>query len=187
MIETARCHRVHPDPIDPVAGAERSRPGTVDSWWPGAHRIGVTSAALDRLLAVLVVALAVTGLVSLRMGAASGRLAVRAPWDPGRALAVTVAWKIGRSLPRAIRARRWGRVVLGLLVSLATAAALVGGFAWVAGGRLLSIGAWTVLTFHAWIGLALIPLVLIHLAPRRWRLLVPRFGAVAVGWSGARS
>ena len=134
----------------------------------------MTSAALDRLLAVLVVALAVTGLVSLRMGASSDAWLFALHGILGGALAITVAWKIGGSLPRAIRARRWRRVMLGLLVSLATAAALVGGFAWVAGGRLLSIGAWTVLTFHAWIGLALIPLVLIHLAPRRWRLLVPR-------------
>jgi DMSO/TMAO reductase YedYZ molybdopterin-dependent catalytic subunit len=65
-------------------------------------------------------------------------------------------------------------VALGLCVSLATVAALVGGFAWVLSGRLLSIGSWTVLTIHAWIGLALVPIVAIHLLPRRWRLLVPR-------------
>ena len=134
----------------------------------------MTSAALDRLLAVLVLALASSGLVSLRMGASADAWLFALHGILGGALAVTVAWKIGTSLPRAIRARRWRRVILGLLVSFATAAALVGGFAWVVSGRLLSIGAWTVLTVHAWIGLALIPLVLIHLAPRRWRLLIPR-------------
>lgn len=140
----------------------------------------MTSATLDRLLAVLVVALGTTGLVSLRMGASGDAWLFALHGILGGALAVTVAWKIGHSLPKAIRARRWRRVALGLLVSFATAAAIVGGFAWVAGGRLLSIGAWTVLTVHAWVGLALIPLVVIHLVPRRWRLLVPR-RSTAVG------
>ena len=55
----------------------------------------------------------------------------------------------------------------------AVAAALSGGWLWAASGQLLSIGSWTVLTLHAWIGLALVPLVLVHLLPRRWRLLRP--------------
>jgi hypothetical protein len=134
----------------------------------------VTSAALDRVLAVLVVALAATGLVSLRMGAPGDGWLFAVHGVLGGALALAVGWKIGRSMPRAVRARRWGRVALGLMVSIATTAALVGGFAWVAGGRLLSLGSWTVLTIHAWIGLALVPLILVHLLPRRWRLLVPR-------------
>lgn len=132
----------------------------------------MTSAALDRLLAVLVVALAVTGLVSLRMGApGDGWLFVLHGLLAG-ALAVVASRKIRASLPRAVRARRWWRVVLGLAVSLATAAALIGGFAWVASGRLLSLGSWTILTIHAWVGLALVPLVVVHLLPGRWRLLL---------------
>jgi hypothetical protein len=91
----------------------------------------------------------------------------------GGSLAVAVAWKLRRSMPKAVRARRWHRVALALLVSAGTAAALVGGFAWVATGRLLSLGSWTILTIHAWIGLALVPLIAVHLLPRRWRLLVP--------------
>jgi hypothetical protein len=138
----------------------------------------VTAAALDRLLAVLVVALAATGLLSLRAGAPSDGWLFVGHGLLGGALAVAVAWKVARSMPRAVRARRWGRVALGGLVSLATAAALVGGFAWVASGEPLSIGSWTVLTIHAWIGLALVPVLVIHLLPRRWRLLVPRAPAV---------
>lgn len=134
----------------------------------------MTSAALDRLLAVLVVALAATGIISLRMGAPGDGWLFAVHGVLGGALAIAVGWKIGHSMPKAVRARRWGRVALGLVVSIATAGALVGGFAWVAGGRLLSLGSWTVLTIHAWIGLALVPLVLVHLLPRRWRLLVPR-------------
>ncbi len=140
------------------------------------HRSAVTSASLDRLLAFLVVALAATGLVSLRMGAVGDWWLFAAHGLLGGALAIAATWKIARSMPRAVRARRWGRAALGLLVSVATAAALVGGFAWVAGGRMLSLGSWTILTVHAWIGLALVPLVLVHLLPRRWRLLVPRPG-----------
>jgi hypothetical protein len=133
----------------------------------------VTSAALDRLLAVLVVALAATGLVSLRMGAPGDGWLFAGHGLLGGALAVGVAWKLGRSLPQAVRSRRWARVALGLTVSIATAAALVGGFAWVASGRLLSFGSWTILTIHAWVGLALVPIIAVHLLPRRWRLLMP--------------
>jgi hypothetical protein len=136
----------------------------------------VTSAALDRLLAVLVVALAASGLVSLRMGAPGDGWLFALHGVLGGALAIVVSGKVRESLPRAVRARRWRRVALGLVVSLATTAALAGGFAWVASGKLLSLGSWTILTIHAWIGLALVPLVIVHLLPGRWRLLVPRVG-----------
>jgi len=134
----------------------------------------MTNATLDRLLAVLVAALAVTGLVSLRMGAAADAWLFAVHGLLAAALAVMVGGKVVRSLPKAVRARRWRRVFLGSILSLATSAALVAGFAWVAAGRLLTIGSWTVLTLHAWIGLFLIPVTLVHLLPRRWRLLVPR-------------
>lgn len=149
-------------------------PAKFDSAGSSAQSGAVTSAALDRLLAVLVVALAATGLVSLRMGAPGDGWLFALHAMLGGALATVVSWKVGQSLPRAVRARRWRRVVLGLVVSIATAAALAGGFAWVASGRLLSLGSWTILTIHAWIGLALVPLVVVHLLPGRWRLLVPR-------------
>src|SRR4051794_39634608 len=147
---------------------------TVDRSGRPLHRGQMTAAALDRLLAVLVAALAVTGLVSLRMGAAADAWLFAVHGLLAAALAITVGWKVLHSLPKAVAARRWRRVLLGSILSLATCAALVGGFAWVAGGRLLAIGAWTVLTIHAWIGLFLIPLAVVHLLPRRWRLLVPR-------------
>jgi hypothetical protein len=133
----------------------------------------VTSAALDRLLAVLIAALVTTGLVTLRMGAVGEAWVFVTHGLLAAALAVTVAMKLGRSLPRAIRARRWRRVAFGLVLSAATIGALVAGFAWVASGRLLTIASWTVLTVHAWIGLVLVPITLVHLLPRRWRLLRP--------------
>ena len=80
-------------------------------------------------------------------------------------------------------AGRVARLVLGLTVALFATAALTGGYMWVALGELMwldvpAIGRWTVMTLHAWVGLVLVPLVLIHLFPRRWRLLRP--GARAV-------
>jgi DMSO/TMAO reductase YedYZ molybdopterin-dependent catalytic subunit len=134
----------------------------------------MTAAALDRLLAVLIVALATTGLISLRMGAPGDAWLFGLHGLLAAALAIAAGLKVAGSLPRAVRARRWRRVFLGMVLSIATVAALVGGFAWVAGGRILTVGSWTVLTVHAWIGLVLLPLAAIHLAPRRWRLLVPR-------------
>jgi DMSO/TMAO reductase YedYZ molybdopterin-dependent catalytic subunit len=141
-----------------------------------AHRFPVTAATQDRLLAVLLVALAATGLVSLRMGASNEAWLFAFHGLLAAALAVTALAKIGRSLPKAVAARRWRRVVLGSALSIATVASVIAGFAWVASGRLLTIGAWTVLTLHAWIGIVLIPIAVLHLAPRRWRLLVPRPG-----------
>jgi len=151
------------------------RDATLDRSDTTAHRWGVTTAALDRLLALLIAALVTTGLVTLRMGAEGEAWVFAVHGLLAAALAVTVAMKLGRSLPKAVRARRWGRVALGLVLSAATIAALVLGFAWVASGRLLTVASWTVLTVHAWIGLVLVPITVLHLLPRRWRLLrVPR-------------
>jgi DMSO/TMAO reductase YedYZ molybdopterin-dependent catalytic subunit len=69
-------------------------------------------------------------------------------------------------------------------VTLAAAASLTGGWLWVASGSLLSVGTFTVLTLHAWVGLALVPLVIVHLLPRRWRLLRP--GPLAVRRTAGR-
>jgi DMSO/TMAO reductase YedYZ molybdopterin-dependent catalytic subunit len=91
-------------------------------------------------------------------------------------LLVAVAIKLQRSLPGAVVARRWGRLALGSLLAALTLAALTGGFVWVASGRILSIGPWTILTLHVWAALALVPVVAAHLVPRRWRLLRPRSG-----------
>jgi DMSO/TMAO reductase YedYZ molybdopterin-dependent catalytic subunit len=49
----------------------------------------------------------------------------------------------------------------------------VGGFGWVASGRIVSIGPWTVLTLHVLAALALVPIAVAHLIPRRWRVLRP--------------
>jgi DMSO/TMAO reductase YedYZ molybdopterin-dependent catalytic subunit len=148
----------------------------------------MTSAALDRLLAVLVVAMAATGLLTLRAGTPDAGWLFTLHGGLAGSLLVTVLVKVRRSAPKAAGMRRWGRLVLGLLVALMASASMIAGYAWVASGDLLAvglpaIGSITVLTLHVWIGLVLLPILVIHLLPRRWRLLRPRHriagGAVA--------
>jgi DMSO/TMAO reductase YedYZ molybdopterin-dependent catalytic subunit len=129
------------------------------------------SAALDRVLAGLVVGLAATGLLSLRAGAPAAAWVFTVHALLGGALLAATAWKLARSVPRAARGRRWARLILGLVVSLLVVAALAGGFLWVVAGTPVHVGSWTVLTLHAWIGLAVVPLLVVHLMPHRWRLL----------------
>jgi len=126
---------------------------------------------LDRVLAVLVLSIGSTGLLALKAGGP------RADWVftfhglVAGALLVAVLLKAARSVPPAIRAGRTEPVVLSLVLAFAILGALVGGFAWVASGRLLTLGQWTLLTVHAWFGLAIVPLLAVHLLPRRWRAL----------------
>ncbi len=134
----------------------------------------MSTATLDRLLAILIAAQLTTGLISLRAGSPPTAALFVAHGLLGGALLVAVALKLWRSVPGAVAARRWGRLALGSLLAALTVAALAGGFAWVASGRILSIGPWTVLTLHVWAALALLPIAAAHLVPRRWRLLRPR-------------
>ena len=134
----------------------------------------MTNATLDRLLAVLVVAMAATGLASLRSGSPAGAWLFTVHGVVGGCLMAAVALKLARSVPAAVRRGSAVRLAVGLALAAVTLAALIGGIAWVAGGRLLSVGSWTVLTLHAWAGLVLLPIVVLHLLPRRWRLLRPR-------------
>jgi hypothetical protein len=134
----------------------------------------VSGAALDRLLAFLLVVQLTTGLLTLRSGQPA-----TAPlfWLHGLvagALLVASVEKLRRSVGPAIRAGRWRSLMLGALLALLVAAALTGGFAWVASGRIWSIGPWTILTLHVWAALAIIPILVFHLLPRRWRMLRPR-------------
>ena len=133
----------------------------------------MSAAALDRLLAVLVAAQLVTGLLSLRAGSPPTAPLFVAHGILGGALLVAVTWKLHRSVGPAVRARRWGRLALGGLLAVATLAALGGGVAWVASGRILYLGPWTVLTLHVLAALALVPIAALHLLPRRWRLIRP--------------
>lgn len=139
------------------------------------NRMG--SAALDRLLAVLLLALLASGLLTLRAGVPATAPLFWLHGVLGGGLLVAALEKLRRSVSPALRARRWRRLALSVTVTLLAAASVAGGFAWLVSGSLLSIGPWTVLTLHVWAGLALLPLLALHLLPRRWRMLrVPRSG-----------
>ena len=134
----------------------------------------MSSAALDRLLATLLAAELATGLLTLRAGIPATAPLFWLHGLIGGGLLVAAAEKLRRSIGPALRARRWGRLALGAALTLLVAAALAGGFTWVASGRIWSIGPWTILTLHVWAALAAIPILALHLLPRRWRLLRPR-------------
>src|SRR3990170_5299506 len=136
----------------------------------------MSTAALDRLLAALLVVQMASGLLTLRAGIPATAPLFWLHGLVGGALLVAAGEKLRRSVGPAIRRRRWGRLALGAVLTLLVAAALAGGFAWVASGRILSIGPWTILTLHVWAALAVMPIVLLHLVPRRFRLLTPPRG-----------
>jgi DMSO/TMAO reductase YedYZ molybdopterin-dependent catalytic subunit len=137
----------------------------------------MSTAALDRLLALLVAALVATGLLSLRAGSPPTALLFVVHGLLGGTLAVASVLKLRRSLRPALAAGRWRRLAVAGALTFLVAAALAGGFAWVASGRILSVGGFTILTLHIWAGLAAVPVIAVHLLPRRWRLLrLPRRG-----------
>jgi len=51
------------------------------------------------------------------------------------------------------------------------------GWLWVTSAGHPSIRGWTILVLHAWLGMALVPLLVVHLLPHRWRLLRVRVPA----------
>lgn len=127
--------------------------------------------SLDRLLAVLLAAQLASGLLSLRAGSPPTAPLFLLHAILGGALLGAVAAKLWRSVPRAVAGRRWAPLALGLLLGVAALAALAGGFVWVGSGRILRVGPFTVLTLHVLAALAIVPILAVHLSPRRWRLL----------------
>lgn len=133
----------------------------------------MTSAALDRLLAALVAAQLATGLISLRAGSPPTAPLFVVHGLLGGALLAAVGWKLWRSVPGALAHARWLRLGLATLLAILVVGALIGGFTWVASGRIIWIGPWTILTIHVLVALAIVPIAIAHLVPRRWRLLRP--------------
>lgn len=140
----------------------------------------MSSATLDRLLALLLTAQLASGVLSLRAGVPGTAPLFWFHGLVGGALLMAVGEKLRRSIGPAVRRRRWGRLALGGLLSLLVAAALAGGFVWAASGRILSVGGWTVMTLHVWAALAVVPVAVAHLLPRRIRLLRPPAGSVRI-------
>jgi len=143
----------------------------------------MSNAALDRLLALLVIVQLVGGLLTLRAGIQSTAPLFWLHGLVGGALLVAASEKVRRSIGPALRRRRWRSLALAALLTALVAAALAGGFAWVASGRIWSIGPWTILTLHVWAALAIIPVLFLHLLPHRWRILRPRPGGDGPGIS----
>jgi len=148
----------------------------------------MSNASLDRLLAVLLTAAAGTGFLTLHNGQPGDAwLFVLHDLVTG-ALGIAAVVKLRRSLPRAVIGRRWPRLMVAVVLTGTVGGALAGGYLWVAGGGLawadLASGRWTVLTLHAWLGLAIAAVAFIHLLPHRWRLLRP--GPAALTASGQR-
>src|SRR3954467_15716393 len=100
----------------------------------------IRAASLDRLLAVLVLAMVATGLLTLRVGTPGGGWLFVLHGVIAGALAFAVALKLRRSAGRAAGAGRGGRLLLAGVVSLGVIGALVLGWAWAASGELLSVG-----------------------------------------------
>ena len=138
----------------------------------------MSSAAVDRVLAVLVVALATTGLLTLHAGDPADGWVFVLHDLPAGALALAILLKLRHSIPRAVAGRRFVRLGLGLVVSVVAVTALAGGYVWASTPGAVWLGAdalgrWSLLTLHAWAGLILVPLLVVHLLPKRWRLLRP--------------
>src|SRR5918999_4483294 len=134
----------------------------------------MSETTIDRWLAALLVALLVTGPLTWRAGTPDTAWLYILHGLLAALLLVAVAVKLRRSVPRALAAGRWRRLAIAVPLALLVLLSLSGGFLWAAGGRLVQIGPWTLLGWHGIFALALVPFVLVHLLPRRWRLLPPR-------------
>jgi hypothetical protein len=134
----------------------------------------MTSATLDRLLAVLLGAIGATGLLSLRAGAPSEGWVFVVHGVLGGLLLVATGLKLRRTIPGALRRADRRRRIVALSVTMIAGASVVIGFLAVASGQLVIVGPWTLISWHAILGIALLPVLLLHLLPRRWRLLRPR-------------
>jgi hypothetical protein len=137
----------------------------------------MSSATLDRVLAALIVGIGVSGLMALKAGGPDAAWVFLGHGLLGGALFAAAAWKLRRSVPGAVRAARWRRLAMALLVCLVAGGALAGGLLWIAAGESVNLGAWTAMTVHAWLGLLLGPVLVVHLLPHRWRVLRPIGGA----------
>ncbi len=139
----------------------------------------MSEAVLDRLLALLIVAIFATGVLTWRAGSADTWWLYALHGLLAGVLLAASAVKLRRSLPRALAHRRWRRLLIAVPLAVATLAALVIGFVWVAGGTYVEIGPWTLLGWHGIVAWAILGLGLLHLLTRgRWRLLRPRLSTL---------
>jgi hypothetical protein len=131
----------------------------------------MNAANLDRLLALLVVAMVATGVATLRVGTAGGTWLVVLHGLLAGALATAVVAKLWHSVPRAVAGRRWRPLALATVLSGLVVGALGLGWLWAVSAGHPNVRGFTILVLHAWLGLVLLPLLIVHLLPRRWRVL----------------
>ena len=91
------------------------------------HRL-ISEAALDRLLAILLAVVGATGLLTLRAGTPDTAWLFVFHGLLAGALLAAIVLKLRGSLVRAVRARRWSRLTVGLLVSLVALGSVGAGY-----------------------------------------------------------
>ncbi len=135
----------------------------------------MSSAVLDRLLFLLLAALLATGVLTWRAGSADTWWLYALHGLLAGVLLAGVSVKLLRSLAPAVQHGRWRQLWIAIPLAVLTLLSLIVGFAATGIGRLVEIGPWTLLGWHALLGLLLVPFVMVHLLPKRWRLLRPRW------------
>ncbi|MDP8904122.1 MAG: hypothetical protein M3N29_02185, partial [Chloroflexota bacterium] len=135
----------------------------------------MSEAALNRLLAALLVAVLASGVLTWRAGSPDTWWLYAFHGLSAGVLLAASALKLRRSLPRALAGQRRRRLAIGLPLAVGTLTSLAIGFAWVAGGTYVEIGPWTLLGWHGIVAWAILGLIAVHLLiGGRWRLLRPR-------------
>ena len=151
-------------------------------------RIELPPSLVDWTALALVLAAVATGLLGFLR---PGWLVVAVHGAGGLALVLVLAWKLRRVRGRLTSPAAWDRTTpVSVLAALLALAALTVGIGW-SSGVYLDFWLWTGLTVHAALGIAVLPLVIVHLLGR-WR--TPRaadfrerraaLGALAVGLFG---
>ena len=96
----------------------------------------MSTASLDRLLAILLAGAIGTGFVTLHAGGPADAWVFTLHDLFAGTLLVAVLVKLRRSVPRAVFARRWRRLLAAAPLIAAAAGALAGGYLWVANGAI---------------------------------------------------
>ncbi len=122
----------------------------------------MTPRGTDWSLALLVLALLVTGLLSLVSGRPSLAWVFALHAVCGGALALVVTWKLRRVWRRIVRLRNWDRrTIVGVSAAVLVAGALASGVIWSSGGDLYVAG-FNLLNWHIASGVALSLIVALH-------------------------
>jgi len=132
-------------------------------------RLEPPASLVDWGILVTVVALVLTGLVSLVTGTEGGAWLFVLHSVGGLVLAVLVGFKLRRVRPRLTHSAAWDRgTPVSVLLGVLALAALTTGIYWVFAG-LVWVGPFTLLTVHMMLGALVVPVMLWHFRHRfRW-------------------